>query len=150
MTETAITKAPETIVELKQYCTDNDVPVKSLRVRIGWNDPNPKCYGIYKDEETGEFVVYKNKSDGTRFEKYRGMDEKLAVDTLFEKVNSLMGIETVVNPYMPGTKEAEDFEKVQKFNGKVSRFAPFIAAVVFAFGGCRIPTLPFMEGKQAG
>ena len=44
-------------------------------------------FGIYRDED-GEFVVYKNKSDGSRAVRYKGLDEAFAVNELYEKLRS--------------------------------------------------------------
>ena len=43
-------------------------------------------YDIIK--ETGEFVVYKNKADGSRAERYRGTDEEFAVVELYDRLQS--------------------------------------------------------------
>lgn len=42
----------------------------------------PKAFGIYKDSD-GNFVVYKNKGDGTRAEHYRGKGEAYAVNEIY-------------------------------------------------------------------
>ena len=47
----------------------------------------PKAFGIYKDSD-GNFVVYKNKGDGTRAERYRGKDEAYAVNEIYQKLRS--------------------------------------------------------------
>lgn len=53
----------------------------------------PKAFGIYKDSD-GNFVVYKNKGDGTRAERYRGKDEAYAVNEIYQKLRSEIQILT--------------------------------------------------------
>lgn len=77
---------PKTIVELLQWCQDKHYPLESMRFFIGVNYQEPRAFGIYKDEETGNFIVYKNKSDGSRVIRYEGKDEAYAVNELYMKI----------------------------------------------------------------
>ncbi len=77
---------PHTIEELKAYCEANKVPVEKMHFHIGENYKGPRAYGIYKDGE--EFIVYKNKSDGSRAVRYSGKDEAYAVNELFQKMRA--------------------------------------------------------------
>ena len=53
---------PKTIEELKQwYIKRNLPPAETTRFFIGVDYKKPKAFGIYKDSNTGEFIVYKNK-----------------------------------------------------------------------------------------
>ena len=55
---------PKTIEELKKWYTDHNLPPEeTTRFFIGKDIKEPKAFGIYKDQN-GDFVVYKNKSDG--------------------------------------------------------------------------------------
>lgn len=77
-------RIPETIEELKEWYTDNHLPKESTtRFYIGRNYKYPKAFGIYKDSETGRFIVYKNKRNGTRVIRYKGLDEDVAVRELY-------------------------------------------------------------------
>ncbi len=80
------TGAPTTIEELKEFVKKHGIPAENLRFFIGQNYTGAKAFGIYKDEELGEFVVYKNKSDGSRAVRYQGKDEAYAVNEIYQKL----------------------------------------------------------------
>ena len=74
---------PKTIEELKQWYVDHNLPPEDVtRFFIGKNYKEPKAFGIYKDD-AGDYVVYKNKADGSRAVRYRGADEEYAVNELY-------------------------------------------------------------------
>ena len=74
---------PKTIEELKQWYVDHNLPPEDVtRFFIGKNYKEPKAFGIYKDD-AGDYVVYKNKADGSRAVRYRGSDEEYAVNELY-------------------------------------------------------------------
>ncbi len=75
---------PHTIEELKSYCEQQKIPLERMRFFVGKNYLQPKAYGIYRDGD--RFIVYKNKSDGTRAIRYDGPDEAHAVSELFYKL----------------------------------------------------------------
>ena len=78
---------PKTIEELKQWYEARHLPpYETTRFFIGIDYKEPKAFGIY--EENGEYIVYKNKADGTRAIRYRGTDEDYAVNELFLKLKS--------------------------------------------------------------
>ena len=80
-------EAPKTIEELKQWYIDMKLPDENTtRFFIGKNYQEPKAFGIYKDDNTGNFVVYKNKADGVRAVRYEGKDENYAVNELYMKL----------------------------------------------------------------
>ena len=81
---------PQTIEELKAYCSKNNLPLEKMHVHIGEDYKAPKAFGIYKDEHTGHFVVYKNKGDGSRAVRYEGTDEGYAVNELYTKIKDLV------------------------------------------------------------
>lgn len=82
-----VNKTPETIEELKQWYIDRNLPPETTtRFFIGTNYKGARAFGIYQDDETGEFVVYKNKGDGSRAIRYQGRDEKHAVQELYLKL----------------------------------------------------------------
>ena len=61
---------PRTIEELKQWYKDRALPpYETTRFFIGINYQQPRAFGIYKDGS--EFVVYKNKADGSRAVRYQ-------------------------------------------------------------------------------
>ena len=77
---------PTTIDELKLFCRAHNLPLSKMRFYIGENYQLPKAFGIYKDELSGEFVVYKNKADGSRAIRYQGNDEAYAVNEIYLKL----------------------------------------------------------------
>ena len=75
---------PETIDELRAFCRKQGMPLEKMRFFISEDYRYPKAYGICRQGEY--FVVYKNKSDGTRSVRYNGPDEAFAVRELFTKL----------------------------------------------------------------
>ena len=75
---------PKTIEELRDWCSVHRLPLQRLRFFLGEDYRPPRAYGIYRDG--GDFVIYKNKSDGSRSVPYRGPDEARAVLLLYEKL----------------------------------------------------------------
>lgn len=77
---------PTTIGELQQWYTEHHLPPYEVtRFFIGENRHESRCFGIYKDE-TGNFVVYKNKDTGERAVRYSGPDEQFAVNEIYQKL----------------------------------------------------------------
>ncbi len=76
---------PKTIEELKAYCEQNGLTPERTRFFVGVDYKEPRAFGIFKDD-TGEFVVYKNKANGQRAVRYRGVDEAYAVNELYERL----------------------------------------------------------------
>ena len=59
---------PLTIEELKQWYQDRGLPpAETTRFFIGEDYKGPRAFGIYKDEKTGNCVVYKNKGNDILF-----------------------------------------------------------------------------------
>ena len=79
---------PKTIEELKAWYTAHHLPPEEItRFFIGKNITEPKAFGIYRDGN-GDFVVYKNKSTGERAIRYKGADEKYAVNELYQRLKA--------------------------------------------------------------
>jgi hypothetical protein len=118
---------PKTISELKEFCERHNLPLKDMRFFIGENRIMARAFGIYQDGE--DFVVYKNKSDGTRVVRYRGHDEAYAVNELYQKMKS----EVTNQRLRRGTKEVADAER------KELRFSIMVlAGIVCIVGSCVI------------
>ena len=78
---------PQTMEELKDFCAKHDLPLEQMRFFIGVDYKKPKAFGIYQDGD-GNFVVYKNKSDGSRAIRYKGTDEAYAVNEIYIKIRT--------------------------------------------------------------
>ena len=81
----SVVLTPHTIEELKEYCAERNMPLQRMRFFIGENYQKPKAFGIYQNA-AGEFIVYKNKADGSRSFRYTGRDEEYAVKELYMKL----------------------------------------------------------------
>lgn len=94
-------KKPRTIEELKKWYADRKLPpYKVTRFFIGENYTSPKAFGIYKNDR-GEFVVYKNKADGSRAIRYQGKDEEYAVNELYQKLKDEIVHQKAANQRKP-------------------------------------------------
>ncbi|MGN0982112.1 MAG: hypothetical protein ACI4O0_04375 [Candidatus Limivicinus sp.] len=78
---------PQTMEELKDFCARHNLPLEQMRFFIGVDYKKPKAFGIFQDAD-GNFVVYKNKADGSRAIRYKGTDEAYAVHELYLKLQS--------------------------------------------------------------
>ena len=75
------------VEELQEWYTKQGLPPAEVtRFFIGEDYKDPKAFGIYKDASTGNFVVYKNKADGSRAVRYEGTDEAFAVNEIFMRL----------------------------------------------------------------
>ena len=79
---------PKTIEELKAWYVAHHLPPEEItRFFIGKNVTEPRAFGIYRDGN-GDCVVYKNKSDGERAIRYKGVDEQYAVNELYQRLKA--------------------------------------------------------------
>lgn len=76
---------PQTMEELSAFCRARRMPLEQMRFFIGRDFREPRAFGIYQDA-SGDYVVYKNKADGTRAVRYRGPDEAYAVREIYLKL----------------------------------------------------------------
>lgn len=78
---------PLTIAQLAAWYSDRGLPpYETTRFFIGQDYRKPRAFGIYKDENSGNFIVYKNKDNGQRAIRYAGTDEAYAVNELFQRL----------------------------------------------------------------
>ena len=80
---------PQTLEELQSFVTTHQIPLQKIHMHLGENYSGAKAYGIY--QEGSDFIVYKNKADGSRAIRYRGTDEACAVNEIYQKIRE-MGI----------------------------------------------------------
>ena len=79
---------PKTIEELLAFAQAHNLPLERMRFFIGQDYREPRAFGIYRDPEDGNFVVYKNKANGERVIRYRGDDEAFAVNEIYQKMRA--------------------------------------------------------------
>lgn len=120
---------PKTIEELKAwYMEKNLPPEETTRFFIGKNYKGARAFGIY--EENGEYIVYKNKDDGSRAVRYKGKDEAYAVNELFLKLKSEIlnqKAHNINNKKSGSKKEKSLFGKLWEYGTGLV----FIVAVIF-------------------
>lgn len=75
---------PTTIAQLQQFCAYNEMPLERMRFFLNQDYRQPRAFGIY--EADGQYVVYKNKADGSRAVRYHGPDEAFAVHEIYAKL----------------------------------------------------------------
>lgn len=111
------TGEPKTIDELKAYFEKRGLTSDKTRFFIGKDYKGAKAFGIYKNEKD-EFVVYKNKSDGSRAIRYQGTDEAFAVNEIYQKLK-----EETINQFKKGNihRKSSSGGGSKKHNG--NRFA---------------------------
>ena len=83
---------PRTIYELKQFGRKLGISFARLHFHIGENYKGRCAFGIYKDERTGYYVVYKNKDNGKRAIRYNGADEAYAVNEIYQKLKERIAL----------------------------------------------------------
>ena len=126
---------PTTIEELKKWYVDHNLPDESVtRFFIGKDVREAKAFGIYKDELTGKFIVYKNKSSGVRVVRYKGTDEKYAVNELYLKLKEEMvnqkqrNIDQKNNTIVTAKSEIHEFDLI------LFRIKTFIIIIIMLLG----------------
>ena len=79
---------PKTIEQLQEWYKARNLPPENVtRFFIGKDVKEARAFGIYKSQ-TGDFVVYKNKADGSRAVRYQGADEEYAVNEIYQKLKA--------------------------------------------------------------
>lgn len=132
---------PKTISELKAwYKAKNLPPMEVTRFFIGENYKNPRAFGIY--EENGEYIVYKNKDDGSRAIRYSGSDEAYAVNEIYLKLKSEILNQKAHN--INNQKNKKSGKNETSFD-KISSIIGLIMAVTF-IGGFIISAFFFIKG----
>ena len=92
------TGIPETIEQLIEFAKQHNLPLEKMHYHLGENYTGPQAIGIYLNEETGNYIVYKNKTDGTRAVRYEGKDEAYAVNEIYQKMKSDMNHQRTKGP----------------------------------------------------
>ena len=126
---------PKTIEELRAFCESHNLPLKDMRFFIGEDYKEPRAFGIYQDGE--DFIVYKNKADGTRAVRYRGHDEAYAVNELYQKMKSEVANQKnrLASSKMQSAQKAQRAGRTVGVVGIVALAFTLITIVGFFFSG---------------
>ena len=137
-------EVPQTIEELKIWYQDHNLPPEEVtRFFIGKNIKEARAFGIYLDDKTGNYVVYKNKGSGERAVRYEGKDENYAVNELYLKLKEEIQNQKALNgnhnyPKSNGVpasnrfkSDKEGFEKMKKTIFGVAIFFLFMSFLPF-------------------
>lgn len=124
---------PVTIEQLKDWYVAHNLPDENVtRFFIGKDYKGARAFGIYRDSN-GDYVVYKNKSDGTRAERYRGDDEAFAVNELYQKLRLEIANQKARNGKPVSSSKLEDkMKKLNKIIG-ITFCVGFTAALISVF-----------------
>jgi hypothetical protein len=119
-------QVPTTIEELEVWYKDHNLPpYETTRFFIGIDYKEPKAFGIYKDDKTGKFVVYKNKDTGERKIRYEGKDEKYAVNELYTKLK-----EEILNQKSLNSNRSTPRGRTLPKSALIAIIAAFVAPIV--------------------
>ena len=129
----AANEIPRTIQELKAFCVAHNLDTERMHFHIGEDYRGPRAFGIYQDGD--RFIVYKNKSDGTRAVRYEGTDEPYAVNEIYQKMKVEMA---EVREIMDGRGAQKTSKSSIKGGGCANKIGWIIAIFVLAF--------PFLVG----
>ena len=128
--QTTSNTIPTSIDGLKQWYKDRNLPNENVtRFFIGKNYKWPKAFGIYQDEKTGNFIVYKNKASGERAIRYEGPSESYAVKEIYLKLKEEIAKQKTRLAEQNESKTKYDYNKVKKqeFRLMLSILGLFIA-----------------------
>ena len=122
---------PKTIEQLHGWYVAHHLPPEHItRFFIGKDIKEPKAFGIYQNS-TGDFVVYKNKSNGERAIRYQGADEAYAVNELYQRLKAEIVDQKAAHP-AASSRPAAPVKKKKKWGCIIPAFIFFLAMVLFA------------------
>ena len=120
--------------EYRDFVERHNIPLDTIRFALGEDKGHdPRWFYIYQDRFTGEWVVAKNKSDGSTAERYRGNDEAKACQILFDKMEEefnkrkYAGEDTAGGA--SGSAGSSQKRKKSHFSSFVMRFLPYLIAI---------------------
>ena len=126
-------KQPQTIEELQKWYMAMKLPPEEVtRFFIGKDIKEPRAFGIYKDAG-GDFVVYNNKSDGSRAVRYHGSDEAYAVNEIYQRLKGEIANQKSHNAdrRMQQAKDAQRAYQSGQTNTRRKRRRSSLATIVF-------------------
>lgn len=128
------------LTELEEFFREKNIPQEKTRFFVNQNKKEAKCFGIYQDVDTGKFIVYKNKADGSRFVRYEGDNEKEAVSIFFDKLKEEMAIRDTQGLYKSTIEQVKE-EKQQEQEKKNNLKSDVEDIAVRVFGGLIVLTV---------
>ena len=144
---------PKTIAELQAWYTARNLPpMEVTRFFIGQNYTGRRAFGIY--EEDGEYIVYKNKDDGSRAVRYKGRDEAYAVNEIYLKLKGEILNQKAHNINGAKNNSGNVFETLREVNqtrNAISRrMFPLLAGVVgFSMIGMLMSSFMLMRNTDS-
>ena len=79
------------VEELLQRAAKRHIPLEKMRCFVNKDSQEPHCFGIYQDEYTGNWIVYRNRMDGSRSIRYSGPNEARAAYELWIRIKAEIG-----------------------------------------------------------
>ncbi|MDO4198186.1 MAG: hypothetical protein Q4D13_04260 [Erysipelotrichaceae bacterium] len=127
------------IREMEAFFLEKDIPQEKIRFFVNENRGDSRCFGIYQDPDTGKYIVYKNKDDGSRFVRYEGYDEAKACDVFFSKLKDEMALrekssDNTKKSYSNTRKSADWPKIIAYFTGAIAVVGVLISLALFAAG----------------
>lgn len=111
---------PKTLRELELLLEENRLSPNDIRLHIREDYPGPLCCGIFQDAE-GNFVVYKNRIDGSRVVRYQGPDEAYAVSELLQKALDRVEVRRALHVPLPHEQDSLSVQKDTPFKKSLKK-----------------------------
>ena len=123
---------PKTIEELKRWYVNRNLPDENItRFFIGKNYTQPKAFGIYKEDSSSNFCVYKNKADGSRAVRYEGPDEAFAVKELYLRLKDEIYNQKAQNVNPISSSYTNNVSNSALKSVSINKFTIFIILLIF-------------------
>lgn len=128
----SVGETPQTIEELQSWYRARNLPPEEVtRFFIGKDTRQPRAFGIYEDN--GIFIVYKNKSDGSRATRYKGTDEAYAVNELYMRLKEEILNQKNLNLKKKAREQSNSYNRNYKPKKRKSTSIVITAIVMFIF-----------------
>ena len=110
-----------TIDEIINQAHRLGMPLDKMRFFPGEDRHEARCFGIYRDD-SGDYIVYKNKSDGSRAVRYKGKDEAKACQIFWDKLEDEIRIRMKERDWWKHQQAmASDPEYAKEFEAEITR-----------------------------
>ena len=136
--------APQTMYELRMFADTVGISLERLHFHLGEDYKGRCAFGMYRDEKTGNFVVYKNKDNGKRAIRYEGPDEAYAVNELYQKLKERIAL----YKKDPNHDPADIYRKPR--NNPLDRITPGMVGIFILIFGTVCMILSLLMGIKVG